>query len=152
MLELLSDLDGHELTVECTDPGDENIIFYIAGFIARSISKNCKCQDSKDLYIASDEVPALTFIEDGNWDSTKEDAVTRATFLKQVSRGGLCTLTNLVYISCIYIWNFYKTLDAHDWHYLLSDNKEIFHAMTIELRLAAQRRCPTGETTKWRRQ
>ena len=43
MTKLLSDLDGHEFTVECTDPGDQNIIFYIAGFIARNISKNFKC-------------------------------------------------------------------------------------------------------------
>ena len=151
MGELPSDLDGHELTVECTDPGDQNVIFYIAGFIARSISKNFKCQDCKDLYIASDEVPALTFVEDGNGESTKQDAVTRATFLKQVNRGGLCTPTDLVYISCIYIWNFYQTLDAHEsllhqvyacgnpremfagmyphgsqqaWHYLVSDQQE----------------------------
>ena len=103
MGELPSDLDGHELTVECTDPGDQNVIFYIAGFIARSISKNFKCQDCKDLYIASDEVPALTFVEDGNGDSTKQDVVTRAISLKQVRRGGLCTPTDLVYISCIYI-------------------------------------------------
>ena len=25
MVELLSDLDSHELTVECTNPGDQNI-------------------------------------------------------------------------------------------------------------------------------
>ena len=74
MVELLSDLDGHELTVECTYLGDQNIIFYIAGFIDRSINKNFKCQDYKDLYIASDEVPALTFVEDENGDSTKKDA------------------------------------------------------------------------------
>ena len=86
IVELLSDLDGHELTVECTDHADQNIIIYIAGFIARSISKNFKYQDCKDLYIASDEVLALTFVEDGNRDSIKQDAVTRATFLKQVNR------------------------------------------------------------------
>ena len=114
MVELLFDLDGHELTVECTDPGDQNILFYIAGIIARSISKNFKCQDYKDLYIASDEVLALTFVEDGNGDSTKQDAVTRATFLKQINRRGLCTPTDLVYISCIYNWNFYQTLDAYE--------------------------------------
>ena len=103
MVELLSDLDGHELTVECTNPGDKNIIFYIAGFIGRSISKNFKCQDCKDLYITSVEVSAIAFVEDGNGDSTKQDAVTRATFSKHVNRGGLCTPTDLVYISCIYI-------------------------------------------------
>ena len=75
-----------------------------------AVKKNFKCQDCKDLYIASDEVPALTFVDDGNGDSTTQDAVTRAAILKQVnSRGGLCTLTDLVYISCIYIWNFYQT-------------------------------------------
>ena len=103
MVELPSDFDGHELPVECTDPRDQNIIFYIAGFIARTISKKFKCQDCKDLYIASDEVPALTIVENRNGNSTKQDAVTRATFLYQVNRGGLCTPTDLVYIS----WNFY---------------------------------------------
>ena len=72
MVELLSDLDGHELTVECTYPGDQNIIFSIAGSIASSIIKNFKCQECKDLYIASDVVPALTFIDDGN--STKHES------------------------------------------------------------------------------
>ena len=114
MVELMPDHNGHELTVECTDPGDQNIIFYIAGLIARSISKNIKCRDCKDLYIASDEVPALTFVEDGNGDSTKQDAVTRTTFLNQVYRGGFCTPTDLVYISCICIWNFYQTLDVYE--------------------------------------
>ena len=93
LVELLSDLDGHELTVECKDLGDQNIIFYIAGFIARRLSKNFKCQDFKDLYIASDEVPALTFAEDGNGDLNMH-AVTRPTFLKQVNREGLCTSTD----------------------------------------------------------
>jgi hypothetical protein len=114
MVELLSALDGDELTVECKDPGDQNIIFYIAGFIARSITKNSKCQDCKDLYIASDEVPALTFAEAGSGGSTEQEAAMRATFLEQVNRGGLCTPTDLVYLSCLYIWNFYQTLDAHE--------------------------------------
>ena len=95
MVELLSDLEGHELKVECTDPGDQNIIFNVAGFIARSISKNLTCQDYKDFYNASDEAPALTFVEDENGYSIKQDAVTRATFLKQVNRGGLCTLVEM---------------------------------------------------------
>ena len=37
MVELLSDLDGHERTVKCTDPGDQNTIFYIARSIIYSI-------------------------------------------------------------------------------------------------------------------
>ena len=80
MVELLFDLDGHELTVECADLGDQNIIFYIAGFISRSISKNFKCQDCKDLYIASDEVPALTFVDQAgsqeppSWGKATEEA------------------------------------------------------------------------------
>lgn len=114
MLEILSTLDGNELTVECTDSGDQNIIFYIAGFIARSISKSSKCQACKYLYVASDEVPALTFSEARSGDLTNQEETMRATFLNQVNRGGLCTPTDLVYLSCLYIWNFYQTLVNHE--------------------------------------
>ena len=76
-------------------------------------------------------------MEDGNGYSTKQDAVTRATFLKQVNIGGLCTPTDLVYISCIYIWNFYQTLDAHEslLHqvYACGDTREMFAGMVKTL-------------------
>jgi len=82
--------------------------------LARSISKNKTCEDCKHLYIASDEIPTITFADAGSGDSSEQEAQTRATFLNQVNRGGLCTPTDIVYLSCLYVWNFYQTLDAHE--------------------------------------
>lgn len=112
IIEFLSCLNADDLTTECTDPGDQNIIFYIAGFLALNISKKLKCQDCKSLCISTEKVPALTFAEDERVNLTDQETEVRATFLKQINRGGLCTPTDLLYISCLYIWNFYQTLDA----------------------------------------
>ena len=42
----------------------------------------------------------------------EDDAHTRKYLLEQVNRGGLCTPTELIYRSCFYNWNFYRTLSA----------------------------------------
>ena len=42
----------------------------------------------------------------------EDDAHERKYLLEQVNRGGLCTPTKLIYRSCLYNWNFYRTLSA----------------------------------------
>ena len=117
--ELLSEFGSDQLTLQCADPGDQNIlkhVFYIAGFIARSISKTSKCQFCKELYIASDKAPILVFTDDSEDTESipAEDVnIFKKAFMEQVNRGSLCAPTDLVFHSCFYIWNCYLTLGAH---------------------------------------
>ena len=47
--ELLSVLNSDDLLTKCESPEDKNLLFYVAGFTARSISNQVKCDDCNDL-------------------------------------------------------------------------------------------------------
>ena len=46
---MLSIVNSDDLLKNCRSSADKNILFYVAGFIARSISKESKCSECNDL-------------------------------------------------------------------------------------------------------
>jgi hypothetical protein len=77
--------------------GEEGVVYYIAGYISRSIMKRTKCEDCFELLIKSLEPPEIDFgTEDAAARSGKED------FLNSIDRGGLVTPSELVYIVCVH--------------------------------------------------
>ena len=108
--EMLSILNSDDLLKECNSSADKNILFYVAGFIARSVSKESNCSECKDLCVSQENQLQIDFLEMDNCE--EDDAHSRKYLLEQVNRGGLCTPTELIYRSCLYNWNFYRTLSA----------------------------------------
>ena len=112
--EMLSTLTDRQLSCECKDIGHNNIIFYVAGFIARSVTSNVRNHFCKELFIASNGASTMGLEDDGNSDLICQETKKDAGFFAQVNRGGLCIPTELVRLSCLYIWNFYQTLDRSE--------------------------------------
>ena len=109
--EMLSILNSDDLLKECNSSSpDKNILFYVAGFIARIVSKESNCSECKDLCVSQENQLQIDFLEMDNCE--EDDAHTGKYLLEQVNRGGLCTPTELIYRSCLYNWNFYRTLSA----------------------------------------
>ena len=91
------DLLSEEVTDEILNT-DKNIVFYVAGFIARSLKKKCeKCVN----IIGGDEETGLDIdgLDEGN-----------ASFVNSINRGGLIKPGNILYISCIISWTIYKEM------------------------------------------
>ena len=114
---MLSNLNSDDLLKKCNSSADKNILFYVAGFIARSVSKESNCSECKDLCVSQENQLQIDFLEMNNCE--EDEAHTRKYLLEQVNRGGLCTPTELIYRSCPYNWNFYRTLRlvlrVHSW-------------------------------------
>jgi len=71
-----------ESTFEVEISGEEGIVCYVAGYIARSLVKAAKCEECVPLLMKSQSPPSLTLEEGGN-------AKEREEFLKSVSRAAL---------------------------------------------------------------
>ena len=96
---LLSTLPSQELSAECKLSGEEGVVFYVAGYIARSILKKNKCESCQSLLIQSLSSPEICFADE---DSGEKNAKTRMEFLQSVDRGGLVTPSELVYLTCMH--------------------------------------------------
>ena len=73
---------------------DEGIKYYCAGYVARSLAKNQKCEHCRQLLIEDINPPNITLTED---EDIEEDLKQRKKeFLESINRGGLCTPSDLV--------------------------------------------------------
>jgi hypothetical protein len=72
--------------------GAEGVVFYIAGYIARSLLKKEKCDSCFGLLARSRDAPEIT--------AEDIDASGKSDLIKAVDRGGLVTPSDLVYIVC----------------------------------------------------
>ena len=71
----------------------EGNVFFVAGYISRSILKNTKCQHCPELLAKSKSAPQIEVAEDS---TAAED------FLRSINRGGLVTPSDLVFLVCIH--------------------------------------------------
>ncbi len=125
--QLLDVVALNENLYECSDKNDANIIYYIAGFIAYSQRKHLKCEGCCNLLIASLLEPKVKFNHDMS-DSADEER--KKMFLELLNRGRLCHPSDLVFLACIFIWNFYQAVtennDSKDSLLSSTRPKEIF--------------------------
>ena len=100
-LELLTFDFGTEFKV-----GDEEgILFFFAGFCARSEAKNLKCESCIALFVLSKDVPSINFDAACFDDNLGEK---RAKFIQQINRGGLFTPTDALYVCVLHARQLYK--------------------------------------------
>ena len=85
---------------------DANIVFYVAGCYARSLSKEQKCQSCVQLLKKRDDVPDIIF----DTETGSQHFAEKQQFLEQVNRGGLCYPSDLTYVTCLHAWNFYHDI------------------------------------------
>lgn len=75
--------------------GDEAVIYYVGGYIARGLLKKISCLSCQHMVSQSKESPQVDFVTD-----FPENSKNR--LLEQLNRGGLITPSDLVYISCLH--------------------------------------------------
>lgn len=75
----------------------EGIVYYIAGYIARSILKRTRCDSCPCLLVVSREAPEISVQDEEN----EETVQAKEKFLRFVDRGGLVTPSELV--ACVYL-------------------------------------------------
>ena len=99
---LLSMLPTEQVLENPLDDGEEGIVFYIAGYISRSILKRKnihghKCDSCIKMLTGDKELSEVEFLED-HGDSALQKA--KEDFLKSIDRGGLVEPSELVYLVC----------------------------------------------------
>ena len=100
-LELLTFDFGTEFKV-----GDEEgILFFFAGFCARSEAKNLKCESCIALFVLSKVAPDINFDAACFDDNLGES---RAKFIQQINRGGHFTPTDALYVCMLHARQLYK--------------------------------------------
>ena len=99
-------------SISLTDIGDTNILFYISGYVARSLRRMTKCQSCTEMIVADHNSPSIHF-EDEDF-LTDNNIIRKETFLEQINRGGLAKPTDLMYIAVVHTWNFYQAVTQNE--------------------------------------
>ena len=103
--ETIMDMTSEDIAID-VQPPDVDIIYYVAGFIARSLTKHFKCNGCSHFLGTNEEILLPTL---------KNVPADSESFLKLINRGGLMKPSYVTYAVCIGAWEMYK---------LIMDNKD----------------------------
>lgn len=87
---------------------DANVLYYVAGYLARSIARRTSCSSCKNL-ISQGKV-IVPILEPGEQETCPE----YKKFLHQINRGGLSQPTDLVFVCCVHAWGLYNEILNHE--------------------------------------
>ena len=109
----VSDLENFKLeeTVSASH-AEENIVFYIAGYIARSICKKSSCKNCNEIVSFGKmelRFDAEEILDDSNSMNVKEE------FTKIINRGGLTKSSNFLYVMAVNASTMLKFVNANDY-------------------------------------
>ena len=126
---LLSDINI-DFVVNFDMNHEAGIIFYVAGYIARTESKALKCESCTCLFVKSKDTPEI-HLDDDLGDKKEK-------FLEQINRGGLFTPSDSLYVCVLYGRELFKKVYDHgriEKHFLNAENqREVFTAM-LEMKM-----------------
>lgn len=110
---LRQELTSARVDLDSLHDCDTNVIFYVAGYIGRSVSRQMRCVDCKTSLVATSIVtdasqPAADLEID---EQTDKDS--RRVLLDMASRGGLAAPTDLCYTMCAIGYLCYKVISEH---------------------------------------
>lgn len=101
LLDLLGDVN---VTLDFEE-SDISVAFYVAGYAAKSIAKKIKCENCSATIVKSFQTPQIAFD-----DVPEEGEEMKQEFLSCMNRGGLCTLTDLFFVSALYAYSFFNDI------------------------------------------
>lgn len=81
---------------------DANVIFYVSGFIAKSVVRTTKCDKCRESLIEPDKLEPIQLDESLNY--------TAAAFLNSVNRGGLSRPTEYCFNATVNCWRVYEEI------------------------------------------
>ena len=89
------------------DDSDISVVFFVSGYIARSISRRRKCDGCKELLIKSDDCPSIQTFVEGEGDRIK-------SLLELADRGGLAVPTDYCFVICLMATQAYEKIVSND--------------------------------------
>ena len=81
---------------------DANVIYYVSGYIARSIIRSTRCDYCKDCLITDDRLELVEL------DSSLDYSA--ATFLDSINRGGLARPTDFTFLVAVLCWRVFEEI------------------------------------------
>lgn len=81
---------------------DANIIFYVAGAIARSCIRTVKCRSCEDILVM-DEISEPLYLD-------QYLEYSSSTFLDEINRGGLKKCTNIIFLLAVLAWKIFESI------------------------------------------
>jgi hypothetical protein len=126
------------IDINFTEEREDSIIYYIAGYIARSVMKRLKCQLCADLVCESKEAPPIRFLNDDSDDSAEKS---KEDFLQQINRGGLVKPSDLMFLFCLHVHELHKSIFGKKEvkeQFLRSNNHRAVFAQLIWEKLSVQ--------------
>ena len=122
-----------KLTLMKGETSDQALIFYIAGYASRSLIKILKCKECSNLLIDNVAAPQITLSPESSG-MTKEEIEMKEDFLNQLNRGGLCTPSDVTYLSCLCAWSFFQEImSASEAKNILLQSKETLKVFVASL-------------------
>ena len=83
---------------------DANIIFYVSGYIARSIIRTTKCDHCRESLVTTDQLDTIEIDERLQYSA--------ATFLDAINRGGLSRPTDFTFQLAMHCWRVFEEIKA----------------------------------------
>ncbi len=80
---------------------DKSVLFYVGGYLAHSLSKILRCKECVQMLQEEKEAPIASLPKE------EEDKEHRQ-FIDEINRGGLLYPSDIVFVSSIHIWSFFK--------------------------------------------
>ena len=106
-LETSADFINDRLTLQCTpSASDLNIIFYVSGYIARSVCRITKCDHCFEAVSNSEDIEPITV------DDVASYAV--SSFFDSVNRGGLKSPTEFIFRLTVICWQVYEEMRGNN--------------------------------------
>jgi len=81
---------------------DANVIFYVAGYLARSVVRTTRCQNCKESLSTADSLEPI--------DIDNELDYSAATFMDAVNRGGLAKPTEYTFLLAVHCWRVFTEI------------------------------------------
>lgn len=79
------------------DSGDEASVYFVSGYFSRSQMKKTSCKDCHELLAKNTNMPNIEIDIPSN---SENNEMQKESFLKHVSRGGLVTPSDLMFMVC----------------------------------------------------
>ena len=109
---ILTNRDPSEslLQITSSEQGETSAIYYVAGYIAFSLKKKLKCPSCKASLVVKDTPPEPVISGEPVLDSEEQQQL--KTFIEIMSRGGLSTPSDQLYITCLYANSLFEFISS----------------------------------------
>lgn len=81
---------------------DANIIYYVSGYIARSIFRSMKCDNCREVVTDSEELAPISLDETLDYSAS--------SFLDMINRGGLSRPSDFTFSLCVQCWHVFEAV------------------------------------------